>query len=111
LLYLCGVIRWVCVVNDTVVGFSIVVLVENNVWALFVQPEYEGTGIGKMLHKIMLDWYFENTDQTIWLGTDNNTRAQTFYTKQGWTAVGTHGKTEIKFEMTKAAYHLFKTKS
>ena len=104
----CG---WVCVINDTVVGFAIVDLVEHNVWALFVQPEYEGKGIGKTLHNIMLDWYFTQTDRTLWLGTDNNTRAETFYTKQGWTAVGTHGKTEVKFEMTKAGFISTKTTS
>ena len=72
---------------------------ENNIWALFVNPEYEAKGIGKKLHDMMLDWYFEQTKDTVWLGTSPNTRAEIFYRMQGWKEVGVHGKGEIKFEM------------
>ena len=48
----------------------------------------------------MLDWYFEKTDDIIWLGTSAKTRAEFFYRKSGWREVGMHGK-EIKFEMNK----------
>ena len=91
---------WVCEANDTIVAFAYVDLKENNIWALFVTPGYAEKGIGKKLHKIMLDWYFALTDKTVWLGTSPNTRAETFYRKQGWKETGMHGK-EIKFEMTK----------
>ncbi len=90
---------WVCEVHGTIVGFAYLDLKENNVWALFVTPEYAGKGIGKTLHRIMLNWYFGITDKTVWLGTAPNTRAETFYRKQGWKETGKHGK-EIKFEMT-----------
>ena len=33
---------WVCEINDTVVGFSIADLKENNIWALFVHPDFAG---------------------------------------------------------------------
>jgi len=91
---------WVCVADDQIVGFSIADLLENNVWALFVHPDYDKRGIGKQLHDIMLDWYFTQSTKTIWLGTAPGTRAATFYRKAGWTEVGTHGNGEIKFEMT-----------
>ncbi len=91
---------WVCEADGQVVGFSIADLVDNNIWALFVHPAYEGRGIGKELHRLMMDWYFAQTDKTVWLSTDQNTRAEKFYTIQGWQPVGTYGKTEIKFEMT-----------
>ncbi len=91
---------WVCEVSGLVVGFSIADLVAHNIWALFVHPDNEGMGIGKKLHNLMMDWYFSQTDKTIWLSTDHNTRAIKFYTMQGWLPVGTYGKTEIKFEMT-----------
>ncbi|MCB0400204.1 MAG: GNAT family N-acetyltransferase, partial [Winogradskyella sp.] len=55
---------------------------------------------GRQLQKMMLDWYFSQTSDKIWLGTDPNTRAEYFYRKSGWKAVGTHGNGEIKFEMT-----------
>jgi len=90
---------WVCEIGDRIVGFAIVDLVKNNVWALFVDPAFEAMGIGKNLHTIMMDWYFLQTREIIWLGTDPDSRANQFYRMQGWTEVGLHGKMEIKFEM------------
>jgi len=91
---------WVCEVDNKIVGFSVADLKENNIWALFIHPEYEGMGIGKRLHQLMLNWYFGQTQKTVWLGTAPNTRAEEFYKKAGWNVVGTHGKGETKFEMT-----------
>jgi GNAT superfamily N-acetyltransferase len=91
---------WVCEIDNQIVGFAIADLKDNNVWALFLQPEFEKKGIGRQLHTIMLDWYFTQTKNKIWLGTAFNTRAEQFYRKAGWTEVGTHGNKEIKFEMT-----------
>ena len=45
---------WICEVDNKVVGFAIVDLKDHNSWALFVRPEYEGVGIGKKLHEMML---------------------------------------------------------
>ena len=70
---------WVCELEDDIVGFAIADLKENNIWALFVSPGYESKGIGRKLHDIMLDWYFDQTDRTLWLGTAPNTRAEKFY--------------------------------
>ena len=72
---------------------------ENNIWALFIDPNHDKKGIGKKLHKMMLDWYFSQTKEKVWLGTSPKTRAENFYRLQGWTEVGMHGN-EIKFEMT-----------
>lgn len=91
---------WVCEINNEIVGFSIADLKENNIWALFLRPEFEKQGIGKQLHDVMLDWYFMQTEKNVWLGTSPKTRAEAFYRKPGWTEIGTHGKGEIKFEMT-----------
>ncbi|KXH81627.1 GCN5 family acetyltransferase [Chryseobacterium kwangjuense] len=91
---------WVAEVESRIVGFSIVDLEENNIWALFLHPVFENLGIGRKLHDIMLDWYFEQTQQDVWLGTAPNTRAEIFYRKAGWIETGMHGKGEIKFEMT-----------
>lgn len=90
---------WVCTVNEIVVGFSIVDLVENNVWALFVTPAYEGKGIGRTLHDKMVDWYFEQTRETLWLGTAPETRAAAFYKAAGWIQNGLVHKNELKFDM------------
>lgn len=98
---------WLCETDGEIVGFAIVDTVENNIWALFVKPGFDKMGIGKSLHRLMMDWYFNHTDKTVWLGTAPNTRAADFYTRQGWKAVGMHGK-EIKFEMTKEDWESFK---
>lgn len=91
---------WVCEIDNKIAGFAIADLKENNIWALFIDPQFEKKGIGQLLHKTMLDWYFTQTKDTVWLCTAFNTRAEQFYRKAGWTAVGTHGTKEIKFEMT-----------
>jgi len=91
---------WVCEIDGKIVIFAIADLIDNNIWALFLRPEYEKQGIGRQLHTIMLDWYFSKTHKTVWLGTNPNTRAELFYRKAGWKEVGTHGEGEIKFEMT-----------
>ncbi|MEW5675808.1 GNAT family N-acetyltransferase [Flavobacterium enshiense] len=91
---------WVCEINHKIIGFAIADLKDNNIWALFLHPDFEKQGIGKALHQIMLDWYFKQGKETVWLSTAFNTRAEAFYRKAGWTEVGTHGTKEIKFEMT-----------
>lgn len=91
---------WVCEVDNQIIGFAIADLKENNIWALFLNPQFEGKGIGQLLHRTMLNWYFSQTREKVWLGTAFNTRAERFYRKAGWTAVGSHGTKEIKFEMT-----------
>ncbi|MEZ4839782.1 GNAT family N-acetyltransferase [Flavobacterium sp.] len=91
---------WVCELDNEIIGFAIVDLQENNIWALFLKPKFEKKGIGQLLHNTMLNWYFAQTKEKVWLGTAFNTRAEKFYRKAGWTAVGTHGSKEIKFEMT-----------
>lgn len=91
---------WICEENGRIVGFSIADLLGNNIWALFVDPDYEGKGIGKKLHQLMMDWYFSQTDKTVWLSTAPASRAEGFYRKEGWTETGTYGKGEIKFEMS-----------
>ncbi len=100
---------WVCIIDDVVAGFSIVDLDDHNIWALFVHPDHEAKGIGKELHHLMIDWYFEQTNETVWLGTGPDTRAEIFYRKQGWKEVGIHGKGEIKFEMTNAEWKIKRT--
>ena len=92
---------WVFEINEQVVGFAIADLVDNNIWALFIHPGFEKLGIGKKLHDEMVNWYFSQTDKTVWLGTSPKTRAELFYRKAGWKEIGMHGKGEIKFEMTK----------
>ena len=91
---------WVCVNDGQIVGFAIADLQDHNIWALFLLPGFERRGIGKQLHGIMLDWYFSQTNETVWLSTAPGTRAESFYRKAGWVETGVYGKGEIKFEMS-----------
>ena len=90
---------WVAVVGNMIVGFAIVDLMDNNVWALFVHPSSERKGIGKMLHDEMINWYFTQTGRTIWLSTSAHTRAEVFYKKAGWEQTGIQPNGELKFEL------------
>jgi GNAT superfamily N-acetyltransferase len=91
---------WVSEIDKQIVGFSIADLKDNSIWALFVDPAFEKQGIGRQLHQVMLDWYFSQTQKTVWLETSPNTRAETFYRKSGWIEVGKYREHDIKFEMT-----------
>lgn len=91
---------WICEEENRIIGFAIADVIHHNIWALFVLPQYEGKGVGKALHSIMLTWYFSQTDATVWLSTAFNTRAEKFYISQGWQCVGHYSDKEIKFEMT-----------
>lgn len=92
---------WVCEIEQQIVGFAIADLQDDNIWALFLLPEFEHKGIGQTLQKLMLDWYFAQGKEKVWLGTAFNTRAEKFYRKSGWIETGTNGPKEIKFEMRK----------
>src|SRR5687767_367888 len=63
----CG---WVGEVDGRIVGFAIADLSGANVYALFVEPDFERRGIGRMLHDNMMDWFFSNLVTSVWLSTD-----------------------------------------
>jgi len=90
---------WICEIDNLLVGFAIADLMGKNIWALFVDPEHDGKGIGNCLHRLMLDWYFGETRETVWLSTAPGTKAEAFYRNHGWKETGIYGKGEVKFEM------------
>ncbi len=90
---------WVCVDAERITGFAIVDLKGKSVWALFVLPEYEGKGIGKKLQRTMLEWYFNQTQETLTLSTASHTRAEQFYTATGWKKCELLPNGEVKFEL------------
>jgi GNAT superfamily N-acetyltransferase len=91
---------WVYEIDNKIVGFAIVDLQDNNIWALFLHPDFEKKGIGRKLHDVMLNWYFAQDKSEVWLGTTPDTRAENFYRAAGWLQNGMNGD-EIRFEMTK----------
>ncbi|WP_159474699.1 GNAT family N-acetyltransferase [Dyadobacter sp. 3J3] len=95
---------WVCEVASEIVGFAIADLQDNNIWALFLKPEFEKQGIGKKMHDTMLDWYFSKKTDTVWLSTTPETRADGFYRQSGWAETGKYGTNQIRFEMTSESW-------
>lgn len=91
---------WVCEIDGKIVGFSIADLQDDNIWALFIHPDHEKKGIGRKLHHLMMDWYFNQGKEKVWLSTAANSRAEMFYKTAGWNEVGFIKPDEIKFEMT-----------
>ena len=100
---------WVCEIDNCIVGFAIADLKEDNIWALFIHPDHEGKSIGKKLHHLMMDWYFDQGKKDVWLSTGPKTRAEQFYRKAGWKETGITSKGEIKFEMTADQWDLIIT--
>ncbi|MEJ8758005.1 GNAT family N-acetyltransferase [Pontibacter sp. H259] len=95
---------WVCEINESIVGFSIVDLSDLNIWALFVDPEHDRKGVGRKLHDLMLKWSFSQGIDKLWLSTSPGTRAETFYHKAGWQQTGFTKSGEVRFEMTREKY-------
>jgi len=92
---------WVCEVDGRIVAFAMADLSGANVYALFVEPGYEGQGIGRNLHDTMMNWFFDAGVPEVWLSTDPNTRADSFYRCAGWVANGTRSNGEIRFTMSR----------
>ena len=92
---------WVGEIDDTIVGFSVADIKDNNIWALFVHPHHEGKGIGRKLHDMMLDWYFNQGKDSVWLSTAPSSRAERFYRRAGWKETGITKSGEVKFEMSR----------
>ena len=92
---------WVCEVDNRVVGFAIADRSNANVYALFVEPDFESQGIGRLLHDTMMNWFFSAGLSTVWLSTDPGTRAERFYRQAGWVATGGKANGEIRFEMSR----------
>ncbi|WP_224997542.1 GNAT family N-acetyltransferase [Cesiribacter sp. SM1] len=93
---------WVCEDDGRIAGFAIADLQTASIWALFVLPDSEGRGVGKLLHHTMLEWCFEKARLPgLRLSTDPGTRAEAFYRRAGWQAAGAEANGEIRFVLTK----------
>ena len=99
---------WVCEMDDQIVGFAIADLRDKNIWALFIHPEYEGKGIGTKLHDMMMNWYFMQGPELVWLSTGPGTKAEKFYKNNGWKYVGEYGLCEIRLELTSPDWEAIK---
>ncbi len=95
---------WVAEVNGRIVGFSIANCTAGadqtgSIWALFVEPAFEGQGHGRRLHDAAVDWLWSCGRERLWLSTEADTRAERFYELSGWQRCGLTPDGEVRFEM------------
>lgn len=70
--------------QEHLTGFAIADYETQSVWALFVDPEHEGQGVGRALHDEVIAWFRGRGARRIKLGTEPGSRAAGFYTSAGW---------------------------
>ncbi len=79
---------WVEEQQGRVVAFAVADSSSRSIWALFVEPAFEGHGIGRRLLQQVTDHLFATGSAPINLSTEPGTRAEQFYRAAGWTRVG-----------------------
>ena len=75
---------WVALVDGWIVAFSYANRIDGSIWALFVDPRFEGQGLGKELLARATAWLFSLGFSWVTLSTGTHTRAAQFYTRLGW---------------------------
>jgi GNAT superfamily N-acetyltransferase len=90
---------WVIECDGRLAGFAIGNAGDGNIWALFVEPGYEGRGFGRCLHDEMVAWLWTRGLRRLWLSTEPGTRAQGFYERAGWQGRGLLPSGELLFEL------------
>jgi len=93
---------WVAELDGAIIGFSYADRADASIWALFVDPEREGLGAGKLLLRLAVDWLFEIGHDEIRLGTQVDTRADRFYVEQGWTREDMRSDIEVGFRLRRS---------
>ena len=88
---------WVWVEDGMIQGFSAGDPRNGEIFALFVDPAYEGRGIGRALIALACATLRAAGHEAARLSTQPGTRAERFYRANGWTTAGTNGKGELVF--------------
>lgn len=76
---------WVAEAQAGIAGFAIADFRSRSIWALFVNPELEGRGIGRALLRQVTQSLAAAGPGTIHLSTEAGTRAERVYIDAGWT--------------------------
>lgn len=79
---------WVAEVDGAIVAFCYADSIDGSIWALFVQPGWEGRGLARHLLGLAVDWLFTTGHDSVALTTAAGTRADRFYAAQGWRRLG-----------------------
>lgn len=89
---------WVFEEAGTILGFSSADPRDGSIFALFIDPDHEGLGIGRGLLARACDALAGAGHATATLTTGTGTRAERFYRLNGWTEVGRSGADEVIFQ-------------
>jgi GNAT superfamily N-acetyltransferase len=89
---------WVWEEDGAIQGFSAADPRDGTIFALFVDPSYEGRGIGRALLPLACAVLQESGHATATLTTDPGTRAEPFYRADGWIEIGRQDDGQIVFQ-------------
>jgi GNAT superfamily N-acetyltransferase len=81
-------VSWVAELDGRVAGFGIADRASRSLWALFVDPGFEGRGAGRALLGQLTACLFQSGRGRINLSTEPGTRAERFYLAAGWEKIG-----------------------
>jgi ribosomal protein S18 acetylase RimI-like enzyme len=84
--------------GDVIKGFSAGDPRDGSIFALFVDPAFEGQGIGQALILAACRSLEAAGHRIARLSTDPGTRAERFYVRNGWLAKGLDSRGEMVFE-------------
>ncbi|ATF92660.1 putative acetyltransferase [Cedecea neteri] len=93
---------WLADVDGKPAGFAMAIAEEACLFAMFVLPQFEGQGVGKLLLK-KAEAFLLAEHPTIWLETAASSRAAAFYQRHGWRPVGGQDGEDIRFEKSRPA--------
>ena len=74
--------------DGEIVGFTCANHQTALIWALFIDPEHEGQGLGRALLDAALAGLKAAGHSQAWLTTGGGTRAERFYRRHGWRDMG-----------------------
>jgi len=93
---------WLAQIDGVTVAFSYANRLDGSIWALFVDPAYEGRGLARHLLSLATGWLFEIGFQEVVLDTGADTRADVFYGRQGWTRTISN-EIEVRYTLARPA--------
>lgn len=90
---------WVAEVDGVIRAFSMADAEKSTIFALFIEPGFEGKGIGRKLMDKAETWLAEMGCEQVWLETDRNprVRANGFYRHIGWKESNIQPDGQVKF--------------
>lgn len=90
---------WVVEVDGHIAGFAAGDPRDGTIWALFVDPSFEGAGLGAMLLAKVCEDLRTDGQTVLHLSTDPGTKAARLYSKLGWEEQGLLPDGEMAFRL------------